>query len=580
MRNIVRALKLVMPIAPVRMLVYFLLSLPGAILPSVMLFLQHGIVDEATNLNRNLSLFYYIKPVLMLIGTYMVMKLFALAANQYMEFGYFRYVFMGLDRKIHEKSALLPLEYYENAQYYQSVQKAKNASMFLVFTANLAIMSVVLICNLLSVSGYLVTLHPLLIIFVVLVSMPVVLEKIQGAKHQSDLVQNTVQAARRKKYAFGLLSAYDSKKEISHHGVGGRLAEKYLAACEETYEKETKHVHYVWRNGMIFAGVKSLFHCGAILLMVWLLNTDRITVGGFSVLLTSFSVLTGAFTRLFGHAGEILRTGIMSASFFELMDIDIKDGDKPMEVSDEFVRLNKVSYQYPNGKTTALKNITLSIRKGERIAIVGANGAGKTTLAKMLSGFLVPTEGTLEMCGVVREQLKESSIYEQISAVYQEFGRYKLTLAQNVYLGDTDNPADMDRIRDALHWAGVLDSKEPEKVLLGKEFGGRELSGGQWQRLALARSYYRQRPILFFDEPTAAIDPLEEMSIYERLDQLARGRTVVLVTHRLGAVRGADKIIVMEKGSIVEMGSFSELLEQKGSFYYIWKEQTKWYQKE
>ena len=118
---------------------------------------------------------------------------------------------------------------------------------------------------------------------------------------------------------------------------------------------------------------------------------------------------------------------------------------------------------------------------------------------------------------------------------------------------------------------------KPDKMVLGKEFGGSELSGGQWQRIALARSYYRKRMVLLFDEPTAAIDPLEEMELYGKLNELAEKKTVILVTHRLGAVRNADKILVMENGSIAEMGNFDELIRLKGSFHNIWTEQTKWY---
>lgn len=597
MKNIIRALKLVIPIAPMRMTAYWLLSLPGAILPAIMLYLQRRIVDDVAHVNQELSMVHYMKPVLLLIGTYMVMKLFQLVSNQYMEFGYFKYVFMGLDACIHKKSAQISLEYYDDAGYYKIVQNAKRGSMFLVFTANLAIMSLILMFNLLSVGGYLAALNPLLIIFVALVSVPVIMERIQGAKNQSNLMEDTAQPTRRKKYAFDLLSKGETKKELAHHGASHYVADKYLAACREIDEKEQRHTYTTWRNGIAFAAIKALSHCMAIFMMVWLLVSGRITVGGFSVLLASFSALTGTFTQLFSHAGEIMQTSVMSTSFFSLMDLEVKDGVKDMEDSEEIARLEHVSYQYPNGEGFALKDISLSINKGEKIAIVGENGAGKTTLAKLLSGFLLPTEGVLELGGTPRSQLREDSILGHINAVYQEFGRYKLTLAQNVYLSDTkaspppqglEDGMDMDRICDALDWAGLSASKNPGEMLLGKEFGGTELSGGQWQRVALARSYYRQRPILFLDEPTASIDPLEEMAIYDRLNELEGGavsfemvsgrrKTIILITHRLGAVRDADKIIVLDSGSIVEMGSFAQLIEKRGHFHHIWNEQAKWY---
>lgn len=581
--NITKALKLVLPIAPFGMALYLLLSLPGAVLPAFMLYLQKTVVDRATFYDSGQPFGYYMKPVLMMIGIYMIMKMFELVSKQYMEFGYFRDVFLGLDDRIHKKSAEISLEYYDNAEYYNIVQNAKNASAFLVFTTNLAVMSVILTLNLLSVGTYLTGLNPVLFIFVVFVSIPVILEKLQEAKYQAAFVQDTVQPARRKKYAFGFLSAGDQKKEIAHYGAGDYIADKYLSACRELDKKEIQHIRLQGKRGLAFAGIKALFHCAALFLMAFLLIRGKITIGGFSVLLTSFASLTNIFTQLFNHAGEIMHTGIMSSAFFELMEFEIRDGAGDLEDSGEYARLAHVSYRYPNSTKTALNDISLTIKQGERVAIVGENGAGKTTLAKLLSGFLLPAEGNMKLGGIDRHMLRERSIFDHISAVYQDYGRYKLTLAENIYLSDTMDwkndlkEPDMERICRALEWADIRFDTQPDKMVLGKEFGGSELSGGQWQRIALARSYYRQRTVLLFDEPTAAIDPLEEMEIYAKLNELAGEKTVILVTHRLGAVRNADKIIVMENGSIAEMGTFDELMRLKGYFNNIWTEQTKWY---
>lgn len=278
--------------------------------------------------------------------------------------------------------------------------------MFLVFTANLTILSLVVICNLLSVGGYLMTLHPLLILFVAFVSVPVILERIKGAKFQSDLMQDTAQAVRRKKNAFDLLSKSESKKELAHYGAGDYIAAKYQTACREMDEKEEGHIRKTGINGLIFAGIKTLFHGSSVFLMVWLLVTERITIGGFSVLLTSFSALTGAFTQLFNHAGELLQTGVMSSAFFTFMDLEVKDGTKSLEIEEEDVlHLEHVSYRYPNGADFALKDISFTVKKGEKIAIVGENGAGKTTLAKLLSGFLLPTEGAMAFSGIPGEPI-------------------------------------------------------------------------------------------------------------------------------------------------------------------------------
>ena len=252
--------------------------------------------------------------------------------------------------------------------------------MFLVFTANLSVLLFVLVCNLLSVGGYLASINPLLIIFVVLVSVPVIIEKLWDAKYQAGLMQDLAQPLRRKNYAFSLLSSEGSKKELSHYGASHYIAGKYLEACSEVNLKECRQVWQVGRTGIIFAGVKSLLRFIAVFIMVWMLVTGRITIGGFSVLLASFTVLTNSFTQLFSHAGEILHTSVMSASFFTLMDFDIKDGTEDMEINSGIAHLEHVFYKYPGAKDYALKDISLSVKKGEKIAIAGENGAGKTTL--------------------------------------------------------------------------------------------------------------------------------------------------------------------------------------------------------
>ncbi len=578
MRNGLKALRLVFPMCPLRLTFYMLLSLPGAVLPAVMLHLQRQIVDGAAVLGEGFPLEEALRQVLLLIGTYMVYKCLHLAAMQYMEFGYFRYVLLGLDAKIHEKSAGISLERYDSAEYAQIVQNARQASMFLVFTANLAVMSFTLGIRLLSVGGYLTILHPLLIVFVVLVSVPVILEKYLNAKYRSGQMQETIPGKRRKEYAAKLLTDSNRKKELAHHGACHQIADKYREACREINTIERRELHKTSHLGLLLGGWKALFHGMAVCLMIWLLARGEVSVGGFSILLTSFSELTGAFGQLFDRAGEILQTGLMASAFFHFMDFEEKDGEQSMEEGVEMVRMEHVFYWYPGAQKPALRDISLCIKEGQRIAVVGENGAGKTTLAKLLSGFLLPTKGRMEMGSLPRERLCERSILEQISAVYQEFGRYQLTVAQNIYLGDSKSPMDKERISRALVWAGLNPDKYPQDMLLGREFGGTELSGGQWQRLALARSYYRQRSILFLDEPTAAIDPLEEMALYEKLEEMASGRTVILVTHRLGAVKSADQIFVMDDGGILESGSFCQLIEKKGRFYQIWNEQVKWYQ--
>ena len=165
---------------------------------------------------------------------------------------------------------------------------------------------------------------------------------------------------------------------------------------------------------------------------------------------------------------------------------------------------------------------------------------------------------------------------EHISAAFQIFGKYKLSVRENLIISSPEKREE-DKIEEALKWADLDLKKE---MVLGREFGGEELSGGQWQRIALARCYYRDREIVFVDEPTSAIDPLEELNIYQKLLELTKDKTVVVVTHRLGVAKNADKILVLEDGKLVETGTFEELQKMNGVFAKMWEEQAKWYRRE
>ena len=247
------------------------------------------------------------------------------------------------------------------------------------------------------------------------------------------------------------------------------------------------------------------------------------------------------------------------------------------------VTARKVSFTYPGTDTAAVDDVSVGLAPGTTVALVGANGAGKTTLAKLLLGLYVPSRGDVMRGTVNTRDATRNEVRERTSAVFQNFQRYQMTLRENVILADVTRAEDEQAVLRALERGGVpaelWQGEEGLDLMLSREFGTRDLSLGQWQRVAIARGLFREHDVILLDEPTASIDPLEEQALYERFMEIATGRTAILVTHRLGSARLADRILVMQEGRIIEDGDHEDLLARRGLYHEMFSAQAAWYRR-
>ena len=243
----------------------------------------------------------------------------------------------------------------------------------------------------------------------------------------------------------------------------------------------------------------------------------------------------------------------------------------------EGIIIQDVTYRYPGADTDALRDINLHLHPGEILAVVGENGAGKTTLAQIFAGLRPPTEGRMTIDGIDATTMDVDDIRKACTFVFQHPARYPATLRDNVVMGKNNNQTS--EVESALTRVGLSKEEFPLDTLLGPEFGGVDMSGGEWQRVALARSLVKKdAELVIFDEPTAALDPLAELALFENFVTLVNGKTALLISHRLGPTRLADRIVVLENGYLVEIGTPSELLEQQGKYAEMFAAQSEWYQ--
>jgi ATP-binding cassette subfamily B protein len=315
-----------------------------------------------------------------------------------------------------------------------------------------------------------------------------------------------------------------------------------------------------------------------LILLVFFVYNGTISIGLFAAIYYSISKITSMLKRAIDDIGEAL-VGISNTSFLvRLLEEEDDPGKEEVTIKDQDIHLKEVSFTYPNTNKVTLKNINLTINAGTSLAIVGENGSGKSTLTKIIMGLYDPTQGVVTYGNESLKRCSDSARFSRTSAVFQDFIKYKLPAEDNVKIS---NFTSKEGIEDSLDKADIKfsDLGIHSGTILSREFGGQELSGGEWQRIAIARGLYRPHDLIVLDEPTAAIDPIEEANVFDSFRRISIGKTCIFVTHRLGSTQIADRIIVMEKGEVAEEGTHKELMDLKGKYYHLLESQAQWYKR-
>jgi ATP-binding cassette subfamily B protein len=305
------------------------------------------------------------------------------------------------------------------------------------------------------------------------------------------------------------------------------------------------------------AQIFTLFgYCGILAFLLYEIMQANISIANFVTIFTSLHTLFGNVNGLITEVSFGVLKEFASVCNYVVFILSDKDYEKKENAPlKNIVELRNVSYKYPGQDNYVLNSVSLSIKKGETIALVGTNGAGKTTLAKILFGILPVSVGE-----VVYDDTKQS-----VSVVLQDFQKYYMTVKENIQIGECRKEND-DACRDLLSRVGLKNLRDQLDMVLLRKFGGEDLSIGQWQKLAIARGLYKESAIMLLDEPTSAIDSLEEKRLLELFAEIGRNKTLVLITHRLSSAISADQIVVLDQGRVICLGKHEELMN-RSSFY-------------
>jgi ATP-binding cassette, subfamily B, bacterial len=432
----------------------------------------------------------------------------------------------------------------------------------------------------------LATLHPLVPVVLLIATLPALVVERRSATVRWEMERETAELERRGEYWLELGTSASSARDIQLFGIAGWIRAQFEQCLEELHRRR-----WWWRRRILWGTLATLAvrFAGSAAVFVYLLGravAGRLLPGDFVLLLGSLLLLDGHLRFLPLWIGRIIEYSHLTDRLLRFLEPEAGADRGGVAFAAGPLRhgleVRGVSFRYPGREDSVLEEVSFAIRSGETVALVGRNGTGKTTLVKLLTGLYQPASGSILLDGRDLRDYEIASVRERVAVVFQDYGRYWLTAGENVGLGRVEEIENAERIARAARDGGsdalIARLEHGYDTRLGKEFGGTQLSGGEWQKLALSRAFMRDAELLVLDEPTAALDVRAEAEIYQRFRTLLGNRSGLLISHRFSTVRMADRIVVLEGGRIVEEGTHESLLARGGLYGEMFRMQAQAFQ--
>jgi ATP-binding cassette, subfamily B, bacterial len=497
--------------------------------------------------------------------------------------------------RLMEHAARLDLAQFENPQFYDHLERARRQTV-----GRIALLAQLLaigqdVITLLTLAGALVAYSPLLLVLLVVAIVPMFLGETHFAALGYSLLFRWTPERRQLDYLRYVGASDKTAKELQMFGLAPWLVERYRDLAGRFYD-ENKRLSV--RRGIVSALLSLLgtigYYAAYVIILIRAVR-GQISIGDLTFLAASFGRARDVIQSMLLAASSVYEQALFLRDLFVFFEMEPTIQSPPgapavpRPLTQGFVFEN-VGFRYPGSELWAIRGVNMQLKQGERIALVGENGAGKTTLTKLMARLYDPTEGRILLEGRDLREYDLASVRKAIGVIFQDFVRYDMRFDENIGVGEIDrvreglasdgDVADEIRIAAERSLAASLLPRMSHgyKQMLGRRFDeGLDLSGGEWQKIALARAYMRDAQVLILDEPTAALDARSEYEVFLRFTELVRGRLAVLISHRFSTVRMADRIIVLQGGAIVEQGSHEELVAKGGLYNELFSLQAAGY---
>lgn len=590
LRNILKTLKIIWQSS--KLITSFLLFatiLEGALLPINMIISKY-LIDSVANIlaaNNEGSM----NKVFMWLFFQFIAAIFLYVLNQLRGYLYqyqSKLLNINISESLMEKNNELDVSYFEDDEFYDNIEKANDESISRSFEIlDLIILLVKNVASLIGAAVIVFTLNPYILIISFIASIPIFLVNVKLSKKIYDVFDKRIQEARFARHLRRIMIHPNNIKEIKIYRLGNYFQDNILSIFREHLNQD-KRVGKLRLKELTAVGIlNSIISYSFKLYVVFMTIKNGLTIGSMTMYISALSNVDESIKSVLDNIVSLYANNLYIENLFSVLDLKPKiDNDLSLPPINKkilsSIEFRNVSFKYPNTDKYVLKDINLKIYSNETCAIVGLNGSGKTTMVKLLARLYDPTEGEIYIDGKNIKEYNLESLYKYISIVFQDFMKYPFTVKDNIGFGNIDKVKNMDLIKSAAEKSGASEfiKKLPSKydTKLEKSWtGGTDLSLGQWQKLAISRAFMNDSSIIVLDEPTASLDAEAEYKLFQNFKELIGNSTCVLISHRFSTVKMADRIYVINDGSVVEAGDHKSLIREGGLYAQLFNMQAEAY---
>lgn len=589
-----RALRFVWQASPRHTLLSGIVVIVAGCLPLLSLYLMKLIIDSVTRLSFNSGnmpidqgiskVFLYI---LMACGAGLLIAFFNFLSD-YLKKAQSLTVADYMFSVLHKKSSEADLAYYESSIYQDTLHRAQMEGPYRPTSiVNGLFLSGQNAASVMAVFFLLLSFSPLLCLVIITATIPGMFFRLKYAKKSYSWQQKRTEDERKALYFNNILTGDLHAKELRLFNLGSYFTGQFKTIRKLlNSEKLGLEKNRLWGD-LIAQSSAVISAFAAFAYIAYITIQGNISLGDMVMYYQAFQRGVGYLKTLLESMAQMYEDNLFLSNFYEFLNLEprVKTPDTPWNMPPQMkegIEFNKVSFGYQDHAKDVLTCLDFSIKPGEIVALVGENGSGKSTIVKLLSRLYDPAQGNITLDGIDIKNFSLDSFRKKISVVFQDPIKFQLSAKENIYLGNVDKKAEGEKIKDAAVKAGI--GKKIESLssgydtILGRWFkSGEELSIGQWQMIAIARAFFKDAALVIFDEPSSALDPEAEADIFLKLKTLMQGRSALIISHRYSTVKMADKILVLDKGRIIEQGSHSSLMKKNGKYTKLFNTQAKAY---
>ncbi len=578
------SLKLVWKSAPGWTLMNIIMSVLRSVFPLLLIWLLKDVIDNITRASLPTSQHInYLWPVIAVVIIWFLDEASSdfssyVRKKQAMKLEIYMY---GL---LHTKAIRLDLINFERPEYFDCLTRASREAPWRPNSILNNLVSMLRgLLSLLLMAGLIFTLHWTLAVLLLVANIPGIWLRLYYADILYNFQKQQTPESRKSSYFNWLLTGDRPSRELRLFGLGNY----FINLFKKSFLKQKEEEIDIIRRRTLIELISNLFKASA--LLITLLFIARLTISG-KLTLGQMTMFLLAFRQgmlyvkdLFGSLAGLYEDSLFIGDTFEFLNLkENVTAAEPVIKSrplQKKISVENLSFTYPGNNFSTINNVSFEIKKGEIIALVGPNGAGKSTLVRLLCRFYDPDSGNVKYDGHNIRNIDPEEYRKQFSVVFQDFMLYNLSAGENIRIGNIEEKNPENRIRESAKTTGVHDLIDHlpggYETAIGNLFDdSRELSWGEWQKIALARAIFRDAPVLILDEPSSSLDADTEFDIFSRFREIVKGRTSILITHRFTNVSLADRIIVLDKGAVAETGSHDELMKRKGIYFSMFTKQS------